>query len=108
VRALLARYKKKHTTKPSRGLAHWTYLLDFWALAYENRHKFTFLKGHLLRRNINKIIFKEYIFFKILIVKVLFSNLPSKKGMSFVTYRVRERVKEDRLSRLFVIFPMKF
>ncbi len=26
-------------------------------------------------------------------VKVLFSNLPSKKGMSYVTYPVRERVK---------------
>jgi hypothetical protein len=25
-------------------------------------------------------------------VKVLFSNLPSKKGMSYVTYPVRERV----------------
>jgi hypothetical protein len=32
-------------------------------------------------------------FFKIPIVKVLFRNLLSKKGMSYVTYPVRERVK---------------
>jgi hypothetical protein len=32
-------------------------------------------------------------FVKIPIVKVLFSNLLSKKGMSYVTYPVRERVK---------------
>jgi hypothetical protein len=31
-----------------------------------------------------------------LIVKVLFSNFPSKKGMSYVTYPVRERVKLSR------------
>jgi hypothetical protein len=30
------------------------------------------------------------IFFKISIDKVLFSNLPSKKSMSYVTYPVRE------------------
>jgi hypothetical protein len=29
-------------------------------------------------------------FLKIPIVKVLFSNLPSKKGMSYVTYPMRE------------------
>jgi hypothetical protein len=54
----------------------------------------TFLKGHLLRRNIHKTISEEYLFFKILIVKVLFSNLPSKKGMSYVTYPMRVRVKQ--------------
>ncbi len=32
-----------------------------------------------------------HIFFKISIDKVLFSNLPSKKSMSYVTYPVRER-----------------
>jgi hypothetical protein len=32
-------------------------------------------------------------FLKIPIVKVLFRNLLSKKGMSYVTYPVRERVK---------------
>jgi hypothetical protein len=34
-------------------------------------------------------------FFEIPIVKVLFSNLLSKKGMSYVTYPMRERVKRN-------------
>jgi hypothetical protein len=35
-------------------------------------------------------------FFKIFIVKALFSNLPSKKGMSYVTYPMRERVNVQK------------
>jgi hypothetical protein len=37
---------------------------------------------------------------KIPIVNVLFSNLLSKKGMSYVTYPVRERVKDKFISLL--------
>jgi hypothetical protein len=41
------------------------------------------------------------IFCKIPIVKVLFSNLLSKKGMSYVTYLVRERVNLRRWAYIF-------
>jgi hypothetical protein len=53
-----------------------------------------FLKGHLLRRNMySQDNFRGiHYFLKIPIVKVLFSNLLSRKGMSDVTYPVRERV----------------
>ncbi len=34
-------------------------------------------------------------------VNVLFSNFPSKKGMSYVTYPVRERVKAFELPNSF-------
>jgi hypothetical protein len=40
-----------------------------------------------------------HIFFKIPIVKVLFSNLLSKKGMSYVTYPVKERDNMQRCIR---------
>jgi hypothetical protein len=47
---------KKETGKLSLGLAYLTYFLDNLSFAYENRHKMTFLKGHLLRRKTQKMI----------------------------------------------------
>jgi hypothetical protein len=94
VRALLSGYKK-HTIKLLWGLAIAPTFWASWLWPEKTEINLCFLKGHLLRRNINKIISEEYmIFFKILIVKVLFSSLPLKKGMSSVTYHVRERVKK--------------
>ncbi len=50
--------------------------------------------------------------FKISIVKVLFSNLPSKKGMSYVTYPMRERVNLFTVcslrKRKFVVCPFVY
>ncbi len=55
-----------------------------------------FFKGIPSEKKYSQDNFWEiHYFLKISIVKVLLSNLLSKKGMSYVTYPVRERVKDS-------------